>query len=153
MSLMEGRQPRSPELLVFKDWNELVEYSETEVGAELATLVRLLDLWPPHGLLAALKAVHNFTNDDAKLMIFTVHKAKYLEIPTVLFADDFAFPSGEHGKTKIAKFLAWFGKVTGSCHLEESQDEPSTAAWGRLGDPCTFPVQVGSRKIRHEPGH
>jgi hypothetical protein len=40
VSLMEGRRLRPPEFQVFRDWNELVEHSETEVGAELATLFK-----------------------------------------------------------------------------------------------------------------
>ena len=101
VSLMEGRRPRSPEFQMFRDWNELVEYSETEVGAELATLVRLILLWPPHDLLSALKAVHNVKQEDADVTISTVHKAKGLEFPSVRLADDFAFPPTDKEKTKI----------------------------------------------------
>lgn len=101
VSLMEGRRPRSPEFQMFRDWNELVEYSETEVGAELATLVKLLDLWPPKDLLSALKAVHNVKQEDADLTISTVHKAKGLEFPTVRLADDFSFPPTDQEKAKI----------------------------------------------------
>ena len=101
VSLMEGRRPRSPEFQVFRDWNELVEYSETEVGAELATLVKLLSLWPPKALLSALHAVHNVKQEDADLTISTVHKAKGLEFPTVRLADDFAFPPTGLEKSKI----------------------------------------------------
>lgn len=101
VSLMEGRRPRSPEFQMFRDWNELVEYSETEVGAELATLVRLILLWPAQQLLTALKAVHNVKQEDADLTISTVHKAKGLEFPTVRLADDFAFPPTDQDKPKI----------------------------------------------------
>lgn len=101
VSLMEGRRPRSPEFQVFRDWNELVEYSETEVGAELATLVKLLKLWPPKDLLSALQAVHNVKHEDADLTISTVHKAKGLEFPSVRLADDFAFPPTDQEKSKI----------------------------------------------------
>ncbi|MBD8681281.1 MULTISPECIES: 3'-5' exonuclease [Pseudomonas] len=101
VSLMEGRRPRLPEFQMFRDWNELVEYSETEVGAELATLVRLILLWPAQHLLSALKAVHNVKQEEADLTISTVHKAKGLEFPTVRLADDFAFPPTDSEKSKI----------------------------------------------------
>jgi superfamily I DNA/RNA helicase len=86
---------------MFQSWRELLEYSETEVGAELATLVKLLDLWPPAELLAALNSVHKVGVSEADVTISTVHKAKGLEFPTVKLADDFAFPPIDGMKSKI----------------------------------------------------
>lgn len=86
---------------MFQSWLELLEYSETEVGAELATLVKLLDLWPPEELLAVLNSVHKVTVGEADVTISTVRKAKGLEFPSVRLADDFAFPPSDLGKSKI----------------------------------------------------
>jgi superfamily I DNA/RNA helicase len=100
-SLMRGTRPRSPEFQSFRDWNELVEYSETEVGADLAPLVKLLNLWSAEDLLNALRLVQHVTQEEADVSICTVHKAKGREFPTVKLADDFAFPASDQGKSKI----------------------------------------------------
>jgi hypothetical protein len=100
VTLMEGRRPMLAEFQAFNNWNELIEYSESEVGAELATLVKLLNNWPAHELLGALKSVQNVDRDRADLTVSTVHKAKGLEFPSVRLADDFAFPSTENEKSK-----------------------------------------------------
>lgn len=99
--LMKGTRPRSPEFQSFKDWNDLVDYSETEVGAELAPLVKLLGLWSADELLRALRSVQHVTQAEADVSISTVHKAKGREFPTVRLADDFAFPTTDSGKSKI----------------------------------------------------
>jgi hypothetical protein len=101
VALMQGKRPRSPEFQMFQSWFELLEYSETEVGAELATLVKLLDLWPPSQLLAALNSVQKVQVGDADVTISTTHKAKGLQFPTVKLADDFAFPPIDGMKSKI----------------------------------------------------
>jgi superfamily I DNA/RNA helicase len=100
-SLMRGTRPRSPEFQSFKDWNDMVDYSETEVGADLAPLVKLLSLWSADELLEALRLVQHVTQEEADVSICTVHKAKGREFPTVKLADDFAFPESDHGKSKI----------------------------------------------------
>jgi len=99
--LMRGTRPRSPEFQSFKDWNDLVDYSQTEVGAELAPLVKLLSMWSPDELLNALRAVQHVTQAQSDVSISTVHKAKGREFPTVKLADDFAFPATDAGKSKI----------------------------------------------------
>jgi len=101
ISLMQHRRPRSPDFQMFDNWNELIDYSETEVGAELATLVKLIETWPPQELLVALNAVHKVSQAEADVTISTVHKAKGLQFPSVRLADDFAFPQNDAEKSKI----------------------------------------------------
>lgn len=92
-ALMQGRRPRSPALQVFKTWNQLVEYSETEAGADLAPLVKILDQWSPRVLLEALRKTEPVQELEADVVIATVHKTKGREFDTVRLTGDFAFPS------------------------------------------------------------
>lgn len=98
VSIMNGRRPRLPDFQMFNTWNEVLEYSETEAGAELQTLVKLLKLWPATELLQALSAVQEVKQEDADVTISTAHKAKGLESPSVRLADDFSFPPSDLGR-------------------------------------------------------
>lgn len=98
VSLMNGRRPRLADFQMFKNWNELLEYSESEAGAELQTLVKLLKLWPADELLEALNAVNKVDQEEADVTISTAHKAKGLESPSVRLADDFSFPPSDLGR-------------------------------------------------------
>lgn len=101
MSLMKGQRPKRPDFQMFNTWNELIEYSESEAGAELQALVKLLKLWPAEDLLVALNAVHNVEQADADVSISTTHKAKGLEADSVRLADDFSFPPSDIAKPDI----------------------------------------------------
>lgn len=101
VSLMKGQRPRRPDFQMFNNWKELLEYSESEAGAELQTLVKLLKLWPAEELLGALNAVHQVEQKDADVSISTTHKAKGLEADSVRLADDFSFPPSDIAKPDI----------------------------------------------------
>lgn len=99
--LMRGTRPRSPEFQSFKDWNDLADYSQTEVDAELAPLVKLMSLWSADQLLSTLSSVQHVTQAEADVSISTVRKAKGREFLIVKLADDFALPTTDAGKSKI----------------------------------------------------
>lgn len=91
-ALMTGRRPRSPAFHVFKDWGELVEYSESPAGGDMKPLVKLIDQWGVSNLLSALGQVHGIKKESADIVIATAHKTKGLEFDTVALADDFVPP-------------------------------------------------------------
>ncbi len=100
-ALKNNQRPRSPAFQVFDSWYDLVEYSESEVGADLAPLVKMLDQWTGQKLLNALRKIENVRQENADLVISTVHKAKGREFDRVKLADDFPFPSTDREKCKM----------------------------------------------------
>ena len=77
-----------PEFFGFNSWAEVVEYSETEYGQELATFVRLVEAYGPGPLWHLLKRVSD-QPEDADVTISTTHKAKGREWSAVRLEDDF----------------------------------------------------------------
>lgn len=79
-----------PDLFLFKSFQELKEYSESDMGGDLKPVLKLLDTYGRERLLNILES----TTDDpaeADVTITTAHKAKGLEWPTVRLANDFKF--------------------------------------------------------------
>lgn len=99
-ALMTGRRPRSAAFQVFKDWNELVEYSESPAGNDMKPLIKMIDQWGVHDLRNALGRVSGIKEESADLVIATVHKSKGREFQTVKLADDFVFPSTDKHECK-----------------------------------------------------
>lgn len=77
-----------PEFFGFASWAEVVEYSETEYGQELATFVRLVEAYGPGPLWHLVKRVSD-QPEDADVTISTTHKAKGREWSAVRLEDDF----------------------------------------------------------------
>jgi superfamily I DNA/RNA helicase len=77
-----------PEFFGFGSWDEVVEYSETEFGQELATFVSLVQSIGLGRLWHILKQVEP-TAETAQVTVSTVHKAKGREWDTVRLCDDF----------------------------------------------------------------
>jgi len=78
-----------PELAYFYNWSDVQDYSETNEGSDLKTLVKLVD---DHGTDILTKAVNSLTDvKDADYVISTAHKAKGLEWSRVQLDDDFYY--------------------------------------------------------------
>lgn len=77
-----------PEFFGFTSWAEVVEYSESECGQELATFVRLVEAYGPGTLWHLLRRVSD-QPEDADVTISTTHKAKGREWIAVRLEDDF----------------------------------------------------------------
>jgi hypothetical protein len=89
-SLMRNENPDHPDLGAFKTWTEACEYSETDDGKDLKVMVRLITL---HGTGAILSlADSTVREDDADVVVSTVHKAKGREWDTVRIHNDFPEP-------------------------------------------------------------
>jgi len=78
----------APEFFGFTSWAEVVEYSETEYGQELATFVRLVQAYGPGQLWHLLQRVSD-QPEDADVTVSTTHRAKGREWTAVRLEDDF----------------------------------------------------------------
>ena len=78
-----------PELAYFNNWREVQEYSETNEGSDLKTLVKLVD---DHGTDTINQAIGSLSSlEQADYIISTAHKAKGLEWANVQIDDDFYY--------------------------------------------------------------
>lgn len=77
-----------PDLFLFKSFQELKEYSESDMGGELKPVLKLLETYGKQRLLNILSATID-DPDKADVTITTAHKAKGLEWPIVRLANDF----------------------------------------------------------------
>lgn len=89
-----------PEFFGFSSWEEVVEYSETEYGQELATFVQLVQSFGLGRLWHVLKNVAD-DPERASVTISTTHKAKGREWGRVRLEDDFVLSQeDEEGNQK-----------------------------------------------------
>lgn len=88
VELKEGRPGTHPDFFGFRNWQEVVEFSETEDGEELRRIVLLVAQYGERRLLWAMRRTEN-SETQADLVVSTVHKAKGREWDTVQLANDF----------------------------------------------------------------
>jgi hypothetical protein len=86
--LKVGQPTDVPEFFGFQNWQEVVQFSESEEGQHLRTFVRLVDRHGENRLRAYLTQVEQ-REDAASLVISTAHKAKGREWDNVCVVDDF----------------------------------------------------------------
>jgi superfamily I DNA/RNA helicase len=88
--LIAGRETYVRELAVFASWEELVEHSETESGAELKPLVKLVYSYGKNlnSLIMLLENTKQ-SEKDADLIVTTAHKSKGREWSSVKLNNDF----------------------------------------------------------------
>ncbi|WP_022893255.1 UvrD-helicase domain-containing protein [Agromyces subbeticus] len=77
LDLLSGQPTRHPDLCMFTTWGAVVEYSETEDGADLAPLVGIINTYGAPAILAAIDSC--VPADQAELVVATGHVAKGLE--------------------------------------------------------------------------
>ncbi len=77
-----------PDLFLFKSFQELKDYAESDMGGDLKPVLKLLETYGRERLLNILEST---TEDptEADVTITTAHKAKGLEWPIVRLANDF----------------------------------------------------------------
>lgn len=93
--LIAGQRSEHQQLSAFKNWSELVEFSESSAGAELATLVKLVEKYELSRLIGGLKKSERVKKDQADIVLSTVHKAKGQEWGGVKLANDFRHPDSK----------------------------------------------------------
>jgi superfamily I DNA/RNA helicase len=90
--LKDGKKTWHPELMLFRNWDELVEYAQEDPsGRDLQPMVDLIE---EHGVEVILAAVDRLTEDEsmAEVTVSTAHRAKGREWNTVRIFDDFLPP-------------------------------------------------------------
>lgn len=94
--LQEKGYTPHPELSVFDNWKEVVDFSETDEGSEFAPLVNLVETWSP---IEIINAIDSCVEDSrADVVVSTAHIAKGLEWSRVRIGEDFYPPKYIDGK-------------------------------------------------------
>lgn len=93
-ALKNGYRATSLELAAFDSWQELKDFSNTELGRDLASFVRSVEKYGASSLYSRLQRVADIKFDDADCVFGNVHKAKGSEYPTVILDNDFMDPKG-----------------------------------------------------------
>lgn len=98
--LQQGRRSTHPDLLMFDDWREVVEYVEhDELGGDLALEVGLIE---KYGAELIIDVLDNQPDErDADRILSTVHKAKGREWESVQIAEDFPTEPGDDSAEEL----------------------------------------------------
>ncbi|MFE3449648.1 UvrD-helicase domain-containing protein [Nonomuraea sp. NPDC059194] len=109
--LRNGRGTEHPELMAFSSWAEVKEYAEHDAGgADLKTLVKLVDSHGPERILKVVDQLVDEHNADVK--ISTGHRAKGREFETVRLASDWNEPYDKDGNLVPAEAMLTYVAVT-----------------------------------------
>lgn len=98
--LMRGKTTWVPDLCLFKDWKEVLDYASSDSGSDLRGLVNLVNKYPIAELMEKLQATQQ-TNKGADITLTTGHKVKGLEFPTVSIYSD--YPTLTEEKEKLTQ--------------------------------------------------
>lgn len=92
-NLMSGERAYDCPLAMFSDWPEALAYAETDEGADLRPMVRLIDKYGVEAIYGVCNAaMDEHRRHDADIQVCTVHKSKGLEWDRVLIHNDFVMP-------------------------------------------------------------
>lgn len=98
-NLMDGVPVTVKDLMLFKNYNDLIDYSETNSGQDMKTLLKLIDRYGINTLRGALKNTINLSDPylsvKPDVILTTAHRAKGLEFETVKLSNDFKSPDDE----------------------------------------------------------
>jgi len=87
-----------PDLFLFKNYVDLVEYSNSPMGGDIKPILKLIEQYGRERLLNILESTIE-NPDEADVTITTVHKAKGLEWSKVRLANDFKVPGDQGNPT------------------------------------------------------
>ncbi|MFC8875999.1 UvrD-helicase domain-containing protein [Streptomyces ardesiacus] len=94
IDLQAGRRTSHHELFLFSSWGEVQEYAEQDsAAAELKAIVELVDTYGPQQIISAVKRMVD--EDQAQVVVSTVHKAKGREWRRVRIGGGFTPEAGE----------------------------------------------------------
>lgn len=98
-----GRPPKNQRVDRHRTWADLVDSSENDEEPELVRLVKIVDTYQDKvpEVLADLRERSMPTEDEARFVVSTAHKAKGREWDVVILMDDFSPPS--HLRAMLAK--------------------------------------------------
>ena len=109
--LMDGKPASHPDFFGFKNWDQVVAFSETDEGAELRTFVGLVRKYGHSGLYRALKKTVA-EEADADIVLSTAHKSKGRQWPSVRIADDFGGVQSDNGSIPVEETRLFYVAIT-----------------------------------------
>jgi len=127
-----------PDLFLFKNFIDLVEYSNSPMGGDIKPILKLIELYGRERLLSILESTVEDPN-EADVTITTAHKAKGLEWSRVRLANDFKVPSDQGNPTTEETNILYVAASRALHQLDVSKCE---ACW-----PYTFDK---ARKVAYE---
>ena len=108
--LMQGQTSSHPDLIAFKNWDEVVEYANGDEGADLRVMVKLI---VNYGVDAILEVCANSVDErSADLIVSTAHKSKGREWDRVLVSNDFAMSQNDDGEISPTEMMLIYVTVT-----------------------------------------
>lgn len=90
LRLMDGKRADHPELIAFESWEAVREYAALDDGANLATIVKLIDEHGPDKISRVADSLAAETG--AEVTVSTAHKSKGRQWGTVKIGPDFREP-------------------------------------------------------------
>jgi superfamily I DNA/RNA helicase len=103
--LKAGRIPSAHSLALFTSFEQLKDFSKTELGRDLASTLKLVDEYTAEGLLDLIETIEGTRVDHADVIVSTGHKAKGLEWDSVCLGADFRGPSDKGYKDEDGNLL------------------------------------------------
>jgi hypothetical protein len=99
--LKAGEHVDIPEFFGFTTWQGIIAFSKSEEGVSLKTLVKIVEKYGEDCLLKALSKTKS-SEQDAQIIISTVHRAKGRQWNKVFIIDDFGMmeEKGDNNKTE-----------------------------------------------------
>lgn len=88
-NLQEGQLAFHKDLFIFKDWGEVVDYSQTEAGSDMAGMVKIIEEYDIDNIISALELCKGIKERDADIILTTTHKAKGRQWDKVQLENDF----------------------------------------------------------------
>ncbi|WP_133617765.1 UvrD-helicase domain-containing protein [Leucobacter luti] len=91
LELQQNGKTSQADFQIFESWDQLVEFSETEEGAELEAFVGMVDRFGAQSIVDAIDACVK-PGQHADLTVSTAHTSKGMEWGSVQVSGDFARP-------------------------------------------------------------
>lgn len=108
-ALMSGKKSSHSDLVAFKNWGEVIEYSESDEGRDLRIMVKLIQTYGVEAIMDV--CITSVDEKDADLIVSTAHKAKGREWNGVRIGSDFKAPEEEQ-KLSDAEMMLLYVAVT-----------------------------------------
>jgi hypothetical protein len=120
-ALKAGKRVTSGTLALFKNWQEVREFAETDSGGDLASIVKMVDRYNVGQLIQILKQTAK-TSQGTPQVITTAHKAKGLEWSSVRLFNDFKFPKEQGEILPVEEVNILYVALTRALHTLDITD-------------------------------
>ena len=109
--LKKGTPSSHPDFYGFDDWNDVIEFADSEEGENLRVFVNLVQQHGEKQLYWALKTSEK-EESDADIVISTAHKAKGRQWRSVRISDDFGNVKSDDGKLPLEEIRLFYVAIT-----------------------------------------